>query len=359
MNEYVSFPGLGIEPFHMDKTFTVFGRDIAWYGVIICIGIILAVTYSLLRAKYTEKIGIDPMTDLAFFLVLFGIIGARLYYVIFEFDRYVVTGEGFFGNILGTLKNAVAVWEGGLAIYGAIIAGFITILIFCKIKKIELMKVLDLAAPGVMIGQLIGRWGNFVNVEAYGSATNLPWRMGIHVPDPLFDNAAEMGIWVKETYVHPTFLYESFWNLVGFVIANLIYRKKRFNGQIFYFYIGWYGFGRMFIEGLRTDSLYIGSSDIRVSQLVAFATFVVGAVMSVLLYVKARKNHEYALDCAVPAMEGAPRAAEAEIAEAVADTEAAEAAEAAEEPAEAEETEDTPKNTETAEETKDEDGEDN
>ena len=110
MNEYVSFPGLGREPFHMDKTFTVFGRDIAWYGVIICIGIILAVTYSLLRAKYTEKIGIDPMTDLAFFLVLFGIIGARLYYVIFEFDRYVVTGKGFFGNILGTLKNAVAVW---------------------------------------------------------------------------------------------------------------------------------------------------------------------------------------------------------------------------------------------------------
>lgn len=359
MNEYVSFPGLGIEPFHMDKTFPVFGRDIAWYGVIICIGIILAVTYSLLRAKYTEKIGIDPMTDLAFFLVLFGIIGARLYYVIFEFDRYVVTGEGFFGNILGTLKNAVAVWEGGLAIYGAIIAGFITILIFCKIKKIQLMKVLDLAAPGVMIGQLIGRWGNFVNVEAYGSTTNLPWRMGIHVPDPLFDNAAEMGIWVKETYVHPTFLYESLWNLVGFVIANLIYRKKRFNGQIFYFYIGWYGFGRMFIEGLRTDSLYIGSSGIRVSQLVAFATFVVGAAMSVLLYVKARKNHEYALDCAVPAMEGASDEAEseAEIAEATANTEEIASAE---ETAEAEEaTEDTSDNTETAEETKDENGEDN
>ena len=216
------------------------------------------------------------------------------------------------------------------------------------------MKVLDLAAPGVMIGQLIGRWGNFVNVEAYGSATTLPWRMGIHVPDPLFDNAAEMGIWVKETYVHPTFLYESLWNLV---IANLIYRKKRFNGQIFYFYIGWYGFGRMFIEGLRTDSLYIGSSGIRVSQLIAFLTFVVGAVMSLLLYVKARKNHEYALDCAVPAMEGAPRAAEAEIAEAATDTEATATAE---EPAEAEEeTEDTSKNTETAEETKDEDGEDN
>jgi len=311
MENYVSFPGLGIDPFHMERTFTVFGRDIAWYGVIICIGIILAVTYSLLRAKYTEKIGVDPMTDLAFFLVLFGIIGARLYYVIFEFDRYVVTGKGFFGNLWGTLKNAVAVWEGGLAIYGAIIAGFIVILLFCKIKKIALMKVLDLAAPGVMIGQLIGRWGNFVNVEAYGADTTLPWRMGIHVTDPRFENAAEMGIWAKESYVHPTFLYESLWNLIGFGIANLIYRKKRFNGQIFYFYIGWYGFGRMIIEGLRTDSLYIGGTGIRVSQLIGFATFLVGAVMSVILYIKARKDHADAIDAAVPAMEGGAETEEA------------------------------------------------
>ena len=304
---YVSFPGLGIEPFHMDKTFSVFGRPIAWYGLIICIGIILAVTYSMLRAKYTEKISVDTITDLAFFLVIFGIIGARLYYVIFEFDNYLVTGKGFIGNLWGTIKNAVAVWEGGLAIYGAIIAGFIVILIFCKIKKLQLMKVLDLAAPAVMIGQLIGRWGNFVNVEAYGSATALPWKMGIHVPDPLFENAAEMGMWVRETYVHPTFLYESLWNLLGFAAANLIYRKKKFNGQIFFFYIGWYGFGRMIIEGLRTDSLYIGS--LRVSQLIGLVSFALGAFMSVFLYIKARKAHIDAIDAAVPAIAEAEDAA--------------------------------------------------
>ncbi len=290
MNEYVSFPGLGIEPFHMERGFTVFGRDIAWYGVIICIGMILAVTYSILRAKHTEKISVDAVTDLAFFLIIFGIIGARLYYVAFEFENYAVTGHGIWSNIVGTLKNAVAVWNGGLAIYGGIIAGFLTVLIFCKVRKISTMKILDLASPAAMIGQLIGRWGNFVNVEAYGSSCTLPWRMGIHVPDPRFEDAAQMQIWSKEIYVHPTFLYESLWNLLGFAIANIIYKKKRFDGQIFFFYIGWYGFGRMFIEQLRTDSLYIGNTGLRVSQLVAFLTFLTGAVMSVYLCIVSRKK---------------------------------------------------------------------
>ena len=297
MSNYVSFPGLGIEPFHMEKTFEIFGRPIAWYGVIICFGIILAVTYALLRAKYTEKISTDAITDLAFFLVFFGIVGARLYYVIFEFDRYVVTGKGFFGNIFGTLKNAVAVWEGGIAIYGAIIAGFITILIFCKIRKLSLMKVLDLAAPAVMIGQIIGRWGNFVNVEAYGAETTLPWRMGVHTPSQLFDSAAELGIWTKEIYVHPTFIYESLWNLLGFVIANLIYKKKKFDGHIFYFYISWYGFGRMLIEGLRADSLYLGP--IRISQLIGFVTFLVGTTMIQILLRRTKAKKVEALDNAV------------------------------------------------------------
>ncbi len=287
--KYVSFPGLGIEPFSMTRGFTVFGHDIAWYGVIICVGIILAVTYSVLRAKFTEKISVDAVTDLAFFLVIFGICGARLYYVIFEFENYVVTGKGVWGNILGTLKNAVAVWNGGLAIYGGIIAGFITVLLFCKIKKINTLKVLDLASPAAMLGQLIGRWGNFVNVEAYGSECTLPWRMGIHIPNAKFENAPQMDMWFDETYVHPTFLYESLWNLLGFAVANIIYRKKRFDGQIFFFYIGWYGFGRMFVEQLRTDSLYIGGTGIRVSQLVAFVTFAFGATMSVYMSLRTRR----------------------------------------------------------------------
>lgn len=274
----------------MERGFTVFGRDIAWYGVIICIGMILAVTYSILRAKHTEKISVDAITDLAFFLIIFGIIGARLYYVIFEFDNYAVTGQGFFGNIVGTLKNAVAVWNGGLAIYGGIIAGFITVLLFCKVRKINTLKILDLASPAAMLGQLIGRWGNFVNVEAYGSECTLPWSMGIHVPDSRFENAAQMQLWTKESYVHPTFLYESLWNLLGFVIANILYKRKRRDGQIFFFYIAWYGFGRMLIEQLRTDSLYIGSTGIRVSQLVAFLTFLTGAIMSIRLCIISRKD---------------------------------------------------------------------
>ncbi len=290
---YISFPGLGIEPFHMDKVaFSVFGRDVAWYGIIICTGIVLAVLYSVLRAK-TEKIKSDDIIDLAFFLVLFGIIGARLYYVIFEFDNYLVTGKGLAGNILGTLKNAVAVWEGGLAIYGAIIAGFFTILVFCKIKKISLLKLVDVAAPAVMIGQIIGRWGNFVNIEAYGTETALPWRMGV------LTNLGDYGFFGN--YVHPTFLYESLWNLIGFVIANLVYSKKKFDGQIFFFYMGWYGFGRMLIEGLRTDSLMIGDV-LRVSQLVGALTFVAGVVFTVIFAVRAKKRRIMLIDGAVPAV---------------------------------------------------------
>lgn len=284
---YISFPGLGIDPFQLDKVaFTVFGRQVAWYGLIICAGIVLAVCYSMLRAK-TEKIKSDDIIDLAFFLVLFGIIGARLYYVIFEFDNYLVTGEGFINNLLGTLKNVVAVWEGGLAIYGALITGFFTILVFCRIKKIKLTKLLDVAAPAVMIGQIIGRWGNFVNMEAYGTETALPWRMGL-----LYKLTDEGYI---GSYVHPTFLYESLWNLLGFVMANLIYRKKKFDGQIFFFYISWYGFGRMFIEGLRTDSLMIGGV-IRVSQMVGLATFIAGVVFTVVFARRAKAQRIALID---------------------------------------------------------------
>ncbi len=270
--EYISFPGLGIEPYHINKGFELFGRSIAWYGVIICIGIILGVSYSLYRAK-CEEISVDTITDLAFFLVIFGVIGARLYYVIFEFDKYLVTGQGFFGNLWGTIKNAVAIWEGGLGIYGAIIAGFLVVLIFCRVKKLKLLQVCDLAAPGVMLGQLIGRWGNFINVEAYGADTTLPWRMGIHY-------IKSDGTVLAEKFVHPTFLYESLWNLVGFAIISFFYRKKKFNGQVFFFYMAWYGFGRMLIEGLRTDSLYLGP--IRISQLVGLVTFIVGVALTIL-----------------------------------------------------------------------------
>ena len=167
--KYISFPGLGIKPFHIDSTaFTLFGKSVNWYGIIICAGLILAVAYSMWRAK-TEKIKQDDVLDLALFLVIFGIIGARLYYVLFNFDYYLVKDGSFWHNVGGTLLNIVNIRGGGLAIYGALICGFITTVVVCKYKKIKLLKVLDLVSPACLIGQIIGRWGNFINIEAYGS----------------------------------------------------------------------------------------------------------------------------------------------------------------------------------------------
>ncbi len=268
---YISFPGLGIGEMRINKiAFTLFGRGIAWYGIILTLGIIAGVLYVLYRAKHDEGVSSDNVLDLAIYAVVSAIVGARLYYVLTSFDK-------FRGDTLGeTLYNCIAVWEGGIAIYGAIIGGGIAALIFARIKKINCAKLFDMLAPAVMLGQIIGRWGNFVNAEAYGSLTNLPWRMGIRGEGSAFT-----------MYVHPTFLYESLWNLVGFVLINLFYRKKKFNGQIFLCYISWYGFGRMLIEGLRTDSLYVGN--FRISQVVGGLTFVIGVVLLAVLGIRAQK----------------------------------------------------------------------
>jgi len=271
---YVSFPGLGIEPFHMERiAFSLFGLEVNWYGLIIVCGMILAVAYALWHAK-TEKVKSDDIIDLALVLIIFGVIGARLYYVIMEFDSYLVTSGTFLQNLGKTLYNIIAVWNGGLAIYGGIIAGFIGGLVVAKVKRIRFPVIADIAGPAVMIGQIVGRWGNFVNVEAHGGPTALPWRMGILTSY----NGGES--WASEIYVHPTFLYESLWNLLGLILITALYKKKKFHGQMFIMYMTWYGFGRMFIEGLRTDSLYIG--DIRVSQLVAALTFLLGVVLMII-----------------------------------------------------------------------------
>ncbi|MBE6563863.1 MAG: prolipoprotein diacylglyceryl transferase [Ruminococcaceae bacterium] len=262
----LSFPGLGIGEFTVSRTaFTIFGHEIRWYGVIITLGILLACTYIAWRAKQAG-ISVDDVLDYAIFTVLFGILGARLYFVLMNLDTY------------HSLYDVLAIWNGGLAIYGGIIGGALTILIVSKHKRIDPLLMLDCVAPGVMIGQILGRWGNFFNVEAFGYETDLPWRMGI---------ITKTGT----VYVHPTFLYESLWNLLGFALINLFYKKKAYNGQILFLYIAWYGFGRMFIEGLRTDSLYIGP--VRVSQALAFVSFV--AAVGLLLYfgmkTKGEKEH--------------------------------------------------------------------
>lgn len=279
---YISFPGLGIEPFHIDKVaFSLLGRDVAWYGILITIGMVLAVLYANYVGTKREKLDSDLIIDLAFFIIIFGVIGARLYYVLFEWDAYYVPGD-----LLETLKNVVAIWKGGLAIYGGIIVGLLTAFVFAKVRKVPFLKLFDILAPTVMIGQIIGRWGNFINMEAHGGSTNLPWRMGLLYSRD--DSGLTTGIWDSEMYVHPTFLYESLWNLIGFVILHNVYKNKKFDGQMFSMYLIWYGFGRMLIEGLRTDSLYLGS--VRISQLVGFVSCLVGIFVFLLHYVRTKKT---------------------------------------------------------------------
>ena len=268
----ISFPGLGIEQFTVNKAafeLPFFGIQVRWYGILITIGIILAIFYCMWRAKQ-EKIILDDLMDMAIFTIIFAIVGARTFYVLMSLDEY------------DSFDEMIAIWNGGLAIYGAIIAGAVTILVVCKIKKINVMRAYDMVCPAVMIGQIIGRWGNFFNGEAHGSKvleSDLFYfiRMGLSYGNNKILN-----------YYHPTFLYESVWNLVGFVIINLLYKKKKFDGQVFLMYITWYGFGRMLIEGLRTDSLYIGV--FRVSQVIGFVCFVVGAICLVYRLVRCRRE---------------------------------------------------------------------
>ena len=265
----VSFPGLGIGEISFNKVaFSLFGTiEVRWYGIIMVTGIILAFLYAYYRSKY-EGVSFDDLLDYAIFTVLSGIVGARLYYVITSGQKYT------FGEIF-------AIWNGGIAIYGAIIGGATALLCVSLYKKIKWQKVFDMVCPGVMIGQIVGRWGNFFNGEAYGESPaedSLLYFMRMEL--------RHEG-WSNSYICQPTFLYESLWNLVGFLIINALYKKKKFDGQVFLMYITWYGFGRMFIEGLRTDSLMVGT--FRISQVVAFLCFVVG--FALLVYLGVRASH--------------------------------------------------------------------
>ena len=254
MQQVVSFPGLGLE-FHLSNiAFHIASKPIYWYGILIMLGVILAVVYASARSG---QFGIrqDDLYDAVLFAVPLGIVCARLYYVIFEWEQYK-----------NNLLEIIAIWHGGLAIYGGIIGGIIVIVVLCRVKKIYVMDMLDLFAGAVPIGQILGRWGNFFNCEAYGSATTLPWRMVIG------KNLEEAGAIGN----HPTFFYESAWNLIGFIILYFSSKKRKYRGEILLLYLGWYGLGRFFIEGLRTDSLYLWGTGIRVSQVVALICIIIG-----------------------------------------------------------------------------------
>ena len=231
--------------------FTLFGIDVKWYGVLIAMGALLAIFFA---EKLAKKKGLydDLVTDFSFFVIIFGIIGARLYYVLFEWEYYSLHKDEIF-----SIRN------GGLAIYGGIIAGIIVAIVFSKIKKVEFWDIADIAAPGLALAQGIGRWGNFINGEAHGGVTNLPW-----------------AILVNGQRVHPTFLYESILDIgIFFFLYFYLSKNQKFKGQLFTTYMIIYGIGRFFIEGLRTDSLYIGI--FRVSQLVSLLMVLVGVIVTI------------------------------------------------------------------------------
>ncbi len=267
----IVFPGLGLELHIQRVAFTLFGKNVYWYGIIIALGFLLGVTYCYYNAG---RFGIvkDKVIDFILFAAPGGIIGARIYYVIFYMDLYR-NADGSFN-----WGEAVAIWDGGLAIYGGVIAAILILLIFCAVNRIKFLAFADLGSYGLFIGQSIGRWGNFCNQEAYGGLTNLPWRMGLTVG----------GEYIE---VHPPFLYESLWSLVGLAVAHFVLRKHRkFDGQVFLFYLSWYGLGRMWIEGLRTDSLYLFNTGIRVSQLIAAVCFVVAGAILVYLSLRLKPD---------------------------------------------------------------------
>jgi phosphatidylglycerol:prolipoprotein diacylglycerol transferase len=276
----VSFPGLGLE-FALNRvafTIPVLDRPVYWYGVIITCGLILAV---YLCSRWGKRFGIteDNIIDMMLFAVPAALVAIRVYYVVFNLDMYrQADGSLNWGRILNY-------GDGGLAIYGAIISSAIVLLIFCRKKKLSFLAYADLGVHGLFIGQLIGRWGNFMNVEAYGSATALPWRMcGPSIAAEMLQNgyvdqAGYEAILSGALGVHPTFFYESAWNLVGLIVVYWMGKRRRFDGECFLFYFFWYGLGRAWIEGLRTDSLYLFGWElfgvpIRVSQLLAAVTCV-------------------------------------------------------------------------------------
>ena len=266
----IRFPGLfGDCAFTASAKALDIGKGVYWYGIIIAIGLLMALLFCM---KQRKKYGIseDDLLDGLLWGIPFGIIGARLYYVIFYLDLY--------RNSDGTInwREVIAIWDGGLAIYGGVIATVIVALLLSRHRKFKIGAMLDLVVMGLLIGQIFGRWGNFMNREAFGAETTLPWRMQL---------TTTAGTLIE---VHPTFLYESLWNLIGLLLIVFVVSKaRRFDGENTWFYFLWYGIGRFWIEGLRTDSLYlfnwtIAGQPIRVSQALSLVMVLVSAFM--LLY---------------------------------------------------------------------------
>ena len=273
MNTSIIFPNLHIELDNVGKGFYIGSFFIAFYGVIIAIGMLIGVSFILKEAK---RVGFDEdkFLDICIITIVVGVIGARLYYVIFAWDYYK-------DNPLAALN----IRQGGLAIYGGVLAGIACVYTICKVKKLDFLKVVDVAIFGVIIGQIFGRWGNFFNREVFGQYTDglfamlLPIdsiRSSSDVTAEMLENLVQIN-GVSYISVHPTFLYESLWNLGLLIFLLLTRKKKKFDGYVFFTYLIVYGAGRFWIEGVRTDQLKLWGTNLAVSQLIAAICVVVGS----------------------------------------------------------------------------------
>ena len=256
----------------MSRIFLTIGPiTIYWYSVTMLLAVLVGI---FLTIKESKKQGMYSfLSDVITYAIIFGIIGARLYYVVFNFESYK-------NDLISIFK----IWEGGIAIYGAIIGGFLTIVYLARKRKQNIIKTTDIIVPGLILAQAIGRWGNFFNGEAHGTEVSIDFLNSIHLPQFIID-----GMHINGSYYHPTFLYESIWCVLGFIILIIIRKlTKEKNGIITCSYFIWYGLGRIFIEGLRTDSLYLGS--FRISQIVSIILIIVGIIGIIINNMKGNKN---------------------------------------------------------------------
>lgn len=281
----IAFPHLGIYIKDLPKSFSVFGFEIAYYGVIIGIGVMLGVIMAVQMAK-AEGINTDIIWDFAVYAVIFSVIGARIYYVAFSWEYYK--------NDLASILNTR---QGGLAIYGAVIAAFITLFVYGRLKKVSPYQIGDCCVYGLVLGQIIGRWGNFFNREVFGGYTDSIFAMRLPVDavrsgdiaQSHIDGMAAMGS-VNFIQVHPTFLYEGIWNIGVLAVMLLYHKRKKYHGQMCLFYLGGYGIGRFVIEGIRTDRLLIPGTQIAVSQLLGIMMFVFATAANVVIRIKLKKG---------------------------------------------------------------------
>ena len=244
--------------------FKIGNVEIMWYSVLLLIAVIVGISWFLKEGK-KHNYPQDFLFNLCFWTIIFGFIGARAYYVIFNWSQYVHDPISIF-----------KIWEGGLAIHGGLLAGFITIVVYCKKYKVRLFKIVDMAVPGIILAQAIGRWGNFFNGEAHGGVVLRSTLESFHIPDFIID-----GMNINGIYYHPTFLYESLWCLLGFIILVLLRHYKYLKvGGLTAFYLIWYSVGRFFIESMRTDSLMLGG--FKVAQIVSFVLFII-AILSLMV----------------------------------------------------------------------------